>query len=55
MRKCKLDMLHRNEIKLDQRGSVALMDIQGDITAFSEPFLSDAYKDAAKQGATISC
>ena len=52
MRKCKVDMLHRNRVRLEQHGSVTLLDIQGDITAFSEPFLNDAYKDAAKQGAT---
>jgi anti-anti-sigma factor len=44
-------MLHRNEIKLEQHGSVTLLDIQGDITAFSEPFLNEAYEDADNQGA----
>ena len=42
-------MLHRNEIKLEQRGSVTLLDIQGDITASSEPFLNEAYKNADNQ------
>ena len=42
-------MLHRNEIKLEQRGSVTLLDIQGDITAASEPFLNEAYKNADNQ------
>ena len=28
------------------------MDIQGDITAFSEPFLNEAYQNANDQGAT---
>ncbi len=42
-------MLHSNEIKLEQRGSVTLLDIQGDITAFSEPFLNEAYKNADNQ------
>jgi anti-anti-sigma factor len=28
-----------------------MLNIQGDITAFSEPFLNDAYKDANDQGA----
>ena len=45
-------MLHRNEIKLEQHGPVTLLDIQGDITAFSEPFLNEAYKNASKQGAS---
>ena len=45
-------MLHRNEIKLEKHGSVTLLDIQGDITAFSEPFLNEAYKNAESQGAS---
>jgi len=45
-------MLHTNEIKLEQHGSVTLLDIQGDITAFSEPFLNEAYKNADNQGAS---
>lgn len=45
-------MLHRNEIKVKQHGSVTLLDIQGDITAFSEPFLIEAYKNADQQGAS---
>ena len=48
----RMEMLHRNEIKLEQHGSVTLLDIQGDITAFSEPFLNKAYKNADNQGAT---
>ena len=51
MRKRRVEMLHKNEIKLEQHGSVTLLDIQGDITAFSEPFLNDAYQDADNQGA----
>jgi anti-anti-sigma factor len=52
MRKRRVEMLHRNEIKLEQHGSVALLDIQGDITGFSEPFLNEAYKNVDKQGAS---
>ena len=52
MRKRRVDMLHTNEIKLEQHGSVTLLDIQGDITAFSEPFLNEAYKNADNQGAS---
>ncbi|MDH3886717.1 MAG: STAS domain-containing protein [Desulfobacterales bacterium] len=40
-----------NEIKLETRDSVTIMDIQGDVTAFSEPFLNDAYQNANAQGA----
>jgi anti-anti-sigma factor len=38
-----------NEIKLETRDSVTIMDIQGDVTAFSEPFLNDAYQNANTQ------
>ena len=44
-------MQNKNEIKLEKHGAVMLLDIEGDITAFSEPFLNDAYKDANSQGA----
>jgi anti-anti-sigma factor len=50
MRKRKVDVLHRNRVRLEQHGSVTLLDIQGDITAFSEPFLNEAYKNADNQG-----
>ena len=39
-----------NEIKLETRDAVTIMDIQGDVTAFSEPFLNDAYQNANTQG-----
>jgi anti-anti-sigma factor len=45
-------MQHSNEIKLEGRGAVTIMEIQGDITAFSEPFLNEAYQEANAQGAT---
>jgi anti-anti-sigma factor len=45
-------MQYTNEIKLEQHGSVTLLDIQGDITGFSEPFLNEAYKNADNQGAS---
>jgi anti-anti-sigma factor len=45
-------MQYTNEIKLEQRGSVTLLDIHGDITGFSEPFLNEAYKNADNQGAS---
>ena len=40
-----------NEIKLEQKDAVTIMDIQGDVTAFSEPFLNEAYRDASGRGA----
>ncbi|MGW8302967.1 MAG: STAS domain-containing protein [Desulfobacterales bacterium] len=40
-----------NEIKLETQGAITIMDIQGDVTAFSEPFLNDAYQNASSQGA----
>ena len=43
-------MEQENEIRLEQRGGVTLMDIQGDVTTFSEPFLNKAYKDTNEQG-----
>jgi len=44
-------MQNKNEITLEKHGAVMLLDIEGDITAFSEPFRNDAYKDANDQGA----
>jgi anti-anti-sigma factor len=52
MRKHRVEMQYTNEIKLEQRGSVTLLDIHGDITGFSEPFLNEAYKNADNQGAS---
>ncbi len=40
-----------NEIKLETHAAVTVMNIRGDITAFSEPFLNDAYQNANAQGA----
>ncbi len=40
-----------NEIMFQKHGEVALLNIKGDITAFSEPFLNDAYKNVNSQGA----
>ena len=44
-------MQHRNDITLESQGAVTIMGIQGDITAFSEPFLNEAYRKANAQGA----
>ena len=41
---------HTNEINLEQHGAVTLFNIKGDLTSFSEPFLSEAYKSANDQG-----
>jgi anti-anti-sigma factor len=40
-----------NEIRLEKHGEVTLLDVQGDVTTFSEPFLKKAYEDANDQGA----
>ena len=45
-------MQHSNEIKIESQGGVTIMEIQGDITAFSEPFLNEAYQKANAEGAT---
>jgi anti-anti-sigma factor len=42
---------HSNEINLEQRGAITLFNIRGDLTSFSEPFLSEAYQSANEQGA----
>ena len=42
---------HANEITFEHHGALTLLDIQGDITSFSEPFLSEAYQSANDQGA----
>jgi anti-anti-sigma factor len=44
-------MQQSNEIKLEIHGSVTVMNIKGDITAFSEPFLNESYQKANDQGA----
>ncbi len=50
-RKCRLKMQQTNEIRLDTQGAVTIMNIKGDITAFSEPFLNESYQKATDQGA----
>ena len=44
--------LHTNEISFEHHGAVTLLDIHGDITSFSEPFLTEAYRNANDQGAS---
>jgi len=40
-----------NEIDFETRGGVTVMGIQGDITAFSEAKLNEAYRSATERGA----
>jgi anti-anti-sigma factor len=40
-----------NEIYLEVQGVVTVLDIKGDITAFSESSLGEAYRKASDQGA----
>ena len=47
-----VEMQHSNEIKLESDGTVTVMEIRGDITAFSEPVFNEAYQKANSQGAT---
>ena len=44
-------MSEANEIKLEKHGDVTLFDIRGDVTAFSEPFFNEAYKNSVDIGA----
>ena len=43
-------MQNENDITLENRGDVTIMDIRGDITAFSDTFLNDAYNKANDLG-----
>ena len=43
-------MNHEIEINLEKQGDVTIFDIQGDVTAFSEPFFNKAYQTANDQG-----
>jgi len=40
-----------NEIKIETRDAITILNIQGDVTAFSEPYLNEAYQNASNQGA----
>ena len=44
-------MQHNNEIMLEKQGEAMVLDIRGDITSFSEPFLNTAYQEATEQDA----
>lgn len=41
----------QNDISIEVRGSVTIFEIDGDITAFSESSLGEAYRKACEQGA----
>ena len=45
-------MQKENEITLEKKGDVTIMDIKGDITAFSDPFLNQAYQEATDLGSS---
>jgi stage II sporulation protein AA (anti-sigma F factor antagonist) len=42
-------MKQENEIRVERHGDVTIMDIQGDLTGASEPFVKDAYRQADKE------
>lgn len=44
-------MKQEKEILIDQLGDVTLLDIHGDVTIHSEPFLNEAYDNVNNQGA----
>jgi len=44
-------MNQETEINLENQGDITIFDIHGDVTAFSEPFFNEAYKNANDQGA----
>ena len=46
----RLGMANKNEITLETRGAVTLLDIKGDVTTDSDSFLKDAYQNVTNQG-----
>jgi len=38
------------DIRLERHGDVTLFDMQGDFTAFADPFIKEAYNNANDQG-----
>jgi anti-anti-sigma factor len=47
-------MEQKNEIKIEKRDSLTVLDIQGDVTILSEPYLNEAYKSVQElQGTKI--
>ena len=45
-----MKMHKENDIDIEKTGDVTIMDIKGDITAFSAPFLDEAYTEAKVLG-----
>jgi anti-anti-sigma factor len=45
-------MEEKNEIKIERQNDIAILQIQGDITAQSEPYINEAYKKLNDQGPT---
>ena len=43
-------MNQKIEINLKQQNDITIFDVHGDVTAFSEPFFNQAYKNANDQG-----
>ena len=43
-------MNQETEINLEKHGDITIFDVQGGVTAFSEPFFNKAYQDANDQG-----
>jgi len=48
----KLSGIQENEILFQNRGNLTIIDIKGNITSISEPFLSDAFKNASEHDAS---
>jgi anti-anti-sigma factor len=44
-------MKQETEINLEKQDDITIFDVQGDVTAFSEPFFNQAYQTAKDQGA----
>lgn len=44
-------MQNKNDITVEAHGPVVVLNVLGDITSFSEPFLNAAYQDANDHGA----
>ncbi len=45
-------MEEKNEIRIERQNDISILHIQGDITAQSESFINEAYKELNEQGPT---
>ena len=43
-------MADQNQISVEKRGGLSILDIQGDVTSASEPFFSEAYQHPDADG-----